>query len=116
MNKPLIYEDKCVNSCPSEQKYYVREIRHEDYHKCKNDCPSAYPYYKIVENEFDSIKQDYICIELYDGFYVPNSDTKLIATLFLNSCPSDIYNIHKYQIGNDKCYQVFPQEESIILI
>ena len=111
-NKPYIYEDKCLISCPSEKKYFIGEITNEDHYKCKNDCPISYPFYKITQNEFDNSIENNICIANCVGFYVPNSDSNIIATLCLNSCP-DSNNIYKYQIinnGENKCYKVCPPE------
>ena len=78
---------------------------------CLNDCLQEYPYYIINE-----ISERYIyeCINVCDGYFVPNKDSNIIAKHCIDSSSwiDDKYKIEE-TINNvliKKCYDICPTE------
>ena len=111
-NKPFIDGNTCIEHCPiNDNKFYIdSDINPNKY--CLYDCPEQYPYYTIETSNIDPNDKRFKCKATCEGYFVPNSNSLIIAKLCLNDCPDDSNN-YKYKIidGNlNKCYAQCPPE------
>lgn len=118
-----IYKQKCLDICPSNQKYYIvfENGEHKTNKYCNRDCSVDYQFYVEKENG------NYECQGSCSDYYITNKDPNIIAKKCVSSCKYyvNINETHKecfdlcpngkrYYVneGEDKnqCYEKCPQE------
>ena len=120
---PFANDKICVDICPEEKRYYIKNFIHgeTDIQKnCLTNCPEDYPFYKIIKYKDNKY---YECLGSCEGYYAPNlDDPNKIGKLCLDDCPDPNNDagdgtdevIYKYKLEDEegkKCYKKCPAEK-----